>query len=320
MTSSCHLRVFAGPLCAFLLLIMVCGLTPWPADAIKRTKEKNHHIPAALLRWPENGSEHAVLVDKSLQKVFVYEKEDPIQPAKVYDCSTGEIDGPKSKMNDRKTPEGIYFFTNSYVKKYLSPIYGVRAFPIDYPNPIDRKEGREGYGIWFHGTNKPLKPRDSNGCIVLDNHDIDDLAAYIKLQDTPVIISERIEKVPFENLQKERKEIEEIIESWRTAWQSKNIESYMSFYHREFTSGNKDWPHWKGFQIRFAKKYKKFRVDIENLRIMRNDGALVVTFRQRYRTASLNSDGIKRLYFIRNSNEWKIIGELFEGSNRKHTI
>ncbi|MBW1799524.1 MAG: L,D-transpeptidase [Deltaproteobacteria bacterium] len=315
-TSSCRLPISAGPFFYFFIFIFFFGLTHGRVDALKGTKEKNHHVPAALLKWPENGSEHAVLVDKSLQKVFVYEKEHPIQPLKVYDCSTGENDGPKLKRNDKKTPEGIYFFTNSYVKKDLSPIYGLRAFPIDYPNPIDKKEGREGYGIWFHGTNKPLKPKDSNGCIALNNHDIDDLAAYIKLRDTPVIISNRIEKVPLENLQKEKKEVEKIIERWRRSWQSKNIHQYLSFYHRKFTAGNKDLKDWKQYKSRLAKKYKKIRVDIDNLRIMKNDGTLLVSFRQHYRAASLNSNGFKRLYFMRNSNEWKIIGELFEGSTK----
>ena len=94
-------------------------------------------VPACILVWPEDGADHAILVDKSLQKIFVYSREDLSRPVRTFNCSTGENDGPKDKVNDRRTPEGIYFFTGAYAQKDLAPIYGTKAFPIDYPNPMD---------------------------------------------------------------------------------------------------------------------------------------------------------------------------------------
>ena len=77
-------------------------------------------LPGSLLKWSSHGADYAVLVDKSAQKVFVYHREDVSRPVKVYKCSTGENSGPKSRRNDRKTPEGVYFYTKSYVKRELS--------------------------------------------------------------------------------------------------------------------------------------------------------------------------------------------------------
>ena len=301
-----------------LTIIIALFSVPALPGRVKKpiTPLKPKLVPASILRWSENNSPYAVLVDKSDQKVFLYHRDNLFSPAKIYRCSTGENEGPKSKQNDRKTPEGIYFFIRSYVKKNLSPIYGARAFPLDYPNPMDKKEGKEGYGIWFHGTNKPLKPRDTNGCIVLDNHNIDQLANYIKLHDTPVIISSRIDMVRPEKLKKEKKSLEKIIEDWRRAWERKEIDKYMSFYSRRFTAQGKDWEMWKRYKSRLANQYKKIRVEINNLQLLRNDHLILARFNQRYKTEVFSSEGEKRLFIQKNSNEWKIVGEVFEGADK----
>ncbi|MFH1490864.1 MAG: L,D-transpeptidase, partial [Pseudomonadota bacterium] len=187
-------RPFGSKAWFFFPALALISLVFWitPSSVTPAQKPKTPLVPGPLLKWPEKGSDYAVLVDKGAQKVWVYHRDDPYRPVKSYTVSTGENDGPKSRQNDRKTPEGIYFFTNAYVERELAPIYGPRAFPLDYPNPVDSIEGKKGYGIWFHGLNKPLKPKDTNGCIALENRDINELADYITLHDTPVVISSRI--------------------------------------------------------------------------------------------------------------------------------
>ena len=125
----------------------------------------------------------------------------------------------------------------------------MRAFPIAYPNSLDNRAGRNGYGIWFHGLIKPLKPQDTNGCIALDNRNIDELASYIKLNETPTIITSKIEWVAPKNLKKEKEELENIIETWRRSWERKEIDRYISLYSSRFTSGGKNWRQWKNYKI-----------------------------------------------------------------------
>jgi len=290
------------------------------AGAADHAPERASLVPAPFLKWPEKGSDHAVLVDKSQQKVFIYRKDSPSAPVKTYSCSTGENDGKKSRQNDRKTPEGIYFFVNVFDQKDLAPIYGTRAFPLDYPNPVDRREGRDGYGIWFHGLNKPLKPRDTNGCVALENNDIDDLSSYIKLNDTPVVISSKAELIEPERLKREREELEKLIEGWRKAWEGKQVDKYMSFYSPQFTSGKKDWKAWKEYKARLARQYKEIRVNLENLGLFRNDGTAMAVFNQQYTTSAFDSKGIKRLFLQQNSSQWKIIGEYFDTPEERPVI
>jgi murein L,D-transpeptidase YafK len=278
-------------------------------------------VPAPIVNWPENGSDYIVMVDKSAQKIFLYHRNDPFVPHKIYRCSTGENEGPKTKKNDRKTPEGIYFFTKSFVDRELSSIYGVRAFPIDYPNVIDKKKGKKGYGIWFHGTNEPLKPRDTNGCIVLDNQSIDQLATFIKLHETPIIISPKMKMIGSEKLEKDRKELEKLVEDWKSAWETKEIDRYMSFYSpRLFSAGGKNWNQWKRHKTWLARRYRQIQVEVEDLLLLKHDSMVLARFQQRYSTAGFSSQGEKRLYLEQNSNQWKIVAEVFDKSYIKRIV
>jgi murein L,D-transpeptidase YafK len=268
-------------------------------------------VPAGLLKWPEKGSEYAIIVDKSSQKVFVYRRDKPFEPVRTFNCSTGENEGPKSTKGDRKTPEGIYFFTHTIDKKDLAPIYGTLALPLNYPNFVDKTEGRGGYGIWFHGTNKPLKPHDTNGCIALENGDIDELASYITLNDTPALITSTMEMADPEKVKEEAQAFTDLIERWRIAWEEKDIDAYSSFYSSRFSSAGKDWDDWREYKRRLAEKYSSIDVDIENLRILKNGGLVVATFRQKYGAGGFHSVGDKTLFLQQNSREWKIVGETF---------
>lgn len=302
-----------------LLLIILWAALPTAGSASQKV-DNDGLVPAPFLKWPEKGSDHAVLVDKSQQKVFIYKKDAPTGPVKAYACSTGENDGKKSRQNDRKTPEGIYFFVNVFEQKDLAPIYGTRAFPLDYPNPVDRREGRDGYGIWFHGLNKPLKPRDTNGCVALANQDIEDLSSYIRLNDTPVVISSKAEFIEPERLNREREELEKLIEEWRKAWEGKQVERYMSYYSPQFTSGKKNWKEWKEYKTRLARQYREIRVQLDNLGLFRNDGTAMAIFNQQYSTSAFDSKGIKRLFLQQNSSQWKIVGEYFDTPEERPVI
>ena len=283
------------------------------------TKPTTDKVPAPLLKWPEKGSEYAILVDKSLQKVFVYHKDNPYQPHRTYTCSTGENQGPKLRENDRKTPEGVYFFVMAIDKKDFLPICGSRAYALDYPNVLDRKEGKNGHGIWFHGLNKPLKPRDTNGCVALVIPYIDDLAHFICIDDTPVIVSETIEMVAPSQMEKERDEVVRIIETWRMSWEKKDVDKYMSLYSPDFTSSGKNWQQWKEHKARLAKQYNKIKVDVQNLRILQNDGLVLASFIQKYSNEYFSSSGMKTLY-LKHGSRLRIVGEYFEGSELKPSI
>lgn len=299
----------------FFILIIFFAVNHTFADRVSQSINVKKEIPASLLGW-NSGSEYAVLVDKSKHKVMVYKRDDLYNPYRVYDCSTGENNGPKQKKNDKKTPEGIYFFTQKHDGASYGPIYGAKVLPLDYPNIIDERDGKGGYGIWFHGTNREIKPNDTKGCVALNNKDIEELADIVTLFDTPVIIGETIEFVPGEKIMDQKREIENIVESWRSAWAGKEIDKYMSFYSKKFKSGSKGWEAWSDYKKQLAKQYKKIDVEVNDLNLFSYNGVIVAAFEQRYRTSGFDSVGHKKLYLTQNSKDWKIIAETFDQKAR----
>ncbi|MBW1763979.1 MAG: L,D-transpeptidase [Deltaproteobacteria bacterium] len=276
-------------------------------------------VPNSLLRWPGSASDYAILVNKADQEVLLYRLDNLTSPEKAYPCSTGESEGPKFLQDDRKTPEGIYFFTDAFEDKYLAPIYGAWAFPLNYPNFIDKKEGRNGYGIWFHGTNKELTPRDSNGCIAMNNKDIDELSNLISLFDTPVIISSEFGMVMPDRLEQQARALEDLIEGWRSSWEDKEIENYISYYHSRFTNGIGDLKAYKSYKASLAKRYNRISVGLCNLKLLSSKDMALAKFDQNYRTSVFESKGVKTLYFQEEDSQWKIIGELFEEGEIKRS-
>lgn len=134
---------------------------------------------------------HLILVEKAIQKLHLYRYDGSYQHIKTYSCGTGERKGQKQVENDEKTPEGIYFNTKIYRDREVT-VFGDRAFELNYPNAFDDIAGNGGHGIYIHGSNRKVTPYSTNGCIALDNHDLEDLDNRIEFDKTPVIIGERL--------------------------------------------------------------------------------------------------------------------------------
>lgn len=269
-------------------------------------------VPDSLLRFPSQNPQYALLVEKSSQRAFLYKACTVGHPIRVYPCSTGENKGPKSKRDDKKTPEGVYFVTNSFKKRDLPAIYGDRALPIDYPNQRDRKLGRKGYGIWIHGTNETLEPNDTNGCIVFRNEDIRELSGYMSERSTPIIVTQKINFIEKAELQKDGEALEQFIMAWLEAWREGHIDFYTSLYSQDFTAQGKNWDQWRAHKRRLAEIYHGIDIAANNLFIARENGVVLAKFDQVYKNNRFLSIGEKRLYLQKKNPEWKITGEFFK--------
>jgi hypothetical protein len=155
---------------------------------------------------------HLILVEKAIQKLFLYRYDGQYHLLKSYTCSTGEKNGKKREEKDEKTPEGIYFNVSVYRDSKIT-IFGDRAFGLNYPDVFDDISGNTGSGIFIHGSNRNIKPFSTNGCIVLSNVDLADLDKRTQLKKTPVIIGEHL---PF-RLSPASNEISELIPFFKQA-------------------------------------------------------------------------------------------------------
>ena len=172
----------------FILCLMLLGglLAPSPGGATEPGSidgDLTFHYYAAGDEPPGQ----VLIVEKALQRLTLFTLADGLKPILSLPCATGENHGTKYLSGDRRTPEGVYFITEVFADTKIT-IFGSRAYRLDYPNIFDRHAGRGGDGIFIHGTNKELTPYSTNGCITLDNLDLDQLAPYLEVRNLPVLV------------------------------------------------------------------------------------------------------------------------------------
>ena len=274
-------------------------------------------LPANLLISPRAEPHHVILVEKASQRLFVYEFAGDYNLVATFKCATGESPGDKQVSGDQKTPEGVYFFTRAAGERYLTPTYGARAFPMNYPNLLDLKKNKGGNNIWVHGTNEELKERSTNGCIVLANKDVLELENYIKLWDTPIIIEQELKYEERDNLLRQGQLLLDRVEGWSQAWSQKDLDRYLSYYASAFSWKNLDLQGWRNRKAWLNQRYKIISVQFSDIRFFRQGKTVLATAEEIYRSDRFASAGLKHLYLVQNSEEWRILAEKWRKSRRQ---
>jgi len=299
-------------------------------DAEKRMEDFRDEARVRLLRVQEQPSvsqapkflwkldaqqRHAIVVDTSKATLYLYENVDgePRYVANYY-ISSGKKGSEKSSEGDQRTPLGVYYVKNSLPKNKLTDFYGSGAFPLSYPNEWDRKQGRDGHGIWLHGTPSDTysrPPRASNGCVVLSNEDLDSLGKVLQAGVTPVIITNQMDWSN-EQDQAERAELLQAIEQWRTDWASLNTDAYLTHYAHDFSSNGANFSAWSQQKklVNSGKTWVKVNLSNFSIFIYPNEpNMVVVNFDQDYASSNLSDRMKKRQYWIKRDNRWQIVYE-----------
>lgn len=280
-----------------------------------REPHRPDRVPGYLLQLlPEQ--KYAIVVDTGRSRLYLFHNEGG-QPryAGDYYISTGKGGAIKLRAGDQKTPVGVYHVTASLPRKKLSDFYGNGAFPINYPNEWDRRQGRNGHGIWLHGTPSDTfsrPPRSSDGCVVLSNSDLDALAAHLQIGLTPVIISEEVQWLSVEEWKTERRSFLQALDTWRADWESLDTDRYLGHYSPGFAANGRDREAWGRHkrQVNGAKSWVK--VGVSGVSLFRTPGkedVVVVTFSQDYRSSNLSNVMKKRQYWLREGARWRIVYE-----------
>lgn len=271
-------------------------------------------VPSSLISL-DNGDEqaYAIVVSKSDQRVRVYEQRDGLRLKHQFSCSTGEVPGKKERSGDRKTPEGVYFFTKSFEKRELSPVYGNGAFVLDYPNLLDVQLGRGGNNIWLHGSNKPIKDRDSNGCVVTDNDAFETLARYIDLNRTPVIIKEEIEMVPAERQFEQKESLTRFLKEWATALEDGSFQEYTACYNSPPEDADALWREWEQIRRSWQDAQVPFDISIRNLTLVRGNPCITALFDQIVELDGKTiTAGRKKLFLEGDGKGWRIVADGYQ--------
>ena len=272
-------------------------------------------VPRYLVQLQPD-QKYAIVVDTSKSTLYVFENQNgSARYLADYYISSGKSGVDKLREGDKKTPLGVYHVTSSMPKEKLADLYGVGAFPINYPNEWDRREGRGGSGIWLHGTPSDTfsrPPQASDGCVVLTNRDLEAIRQRVQIGLTPVIISSNVEWVQPQAVTGLRQELSAMVEQWRRDWEGLNTDKYLTHYSQSFNAGGQDY---KAFaqqkkQVNGGKQWVKVKLEKVSMFLYPGKERLaVVTFDQDYTSSNLANKMRKRQYWIKEGSGWKIVHE-----------
>ena len=287
-------------------------------EAIARLQRVQQQQPIAVPKylWQLSPKQrYAVVVDTSLSTLYLYENVggEPRYVADFY-ISVGKKGADKLTEGDQKTPLGVYFVNQHLTKKQLTDFYGSGAYPISYPNEWDKRQGRNGHGIWLHGTPSDTysrPPLASNGCVVLANDDLVHLGKHVQVGVTPVIITRNMAWSDDADRQ-DRSELLHAIEQWRNDWSRRDTERYLSHYSQDFSTGSMDLAAFAQ-QKRLVNSGKTWiKVGVSNLSVFpypSQPDLVVVNFDQDYDSNNLSNRMHKRQYWMKRDGRWQIVYE-----------
>jgi murein L,D-transpeptidase YafK len=263
-----------------------------------------------------------ITVDKKNLKAHLSTLPAPSETSKVlktFSIAIGKEEGDKFRQGDNKTPEGIYFPGEVIDTQKIDPgKYGQRAIPLNFPNMMDDKEGKTGYGIWLHGAgddNRIANRQVTEGCVAFYNKDILELSRWVLPPHSLVVITEDKDQV---NLKEDLVQVEERTKAWVQAWQNRDLDQYIGFYKGNFTSQGKDKKAYGQYKKRIFQSYQKMVVKMTDLRVVTHPKYAVAIMAQDFSgDRRFISKGRKILYWQKNPNSktWVIAGEDFSPRN-----
>lgn len=267
--------------------------------------------------WQLNQEQqHVIVVDTSKSRLYVYRNVDgrPQYVADYY-ATLGKNGSGKSIEGDKRTPLGVYFASSKITRK-LPDFYGDGAYPLNYPNEWDKHQGKNGHGIWLHGTptdtySRP--PLASDGCVVIANQDLQSLAPILSNGKTPVIIANNLQWLQGDASPGEKDRLSEALENWRQDWQAQDTDSYLAHYSKNFFSPQADLAQWSKEKRYIQARKSKVAIRLSNISMFRypdkNLQMAVVNFEQDYKSDTLDSSIRKRQYWVLEDQRWKIMYE-----------
>ncbi|GAB3776519.1 hypothetical protein GCM10028796_54110 [Ramlibacter monticola] len=271
-------------------------------------------IPAQFLQLSAQ-NKHAIAIDASRSRLYLFQNE-PTGPRLVADyyVSVGKLGMEKDTEGDLRTPLGVYYITSSLDPKSLKDFYGAGALPINYPNPYDARRGKTGRGIWLHGTPPEQfarAPKATDGCVVLANPDLERIIRTVEVRTTPVVIASSLRWVAPASAQADARHFQQVLQSWRDAKASGDINRVLSFYTPDFAINGKTLEESQPLLKVELGRLRGKRVELKEVSVLRwTDSAdtMVVTFGEV--PLGTRTGVTKRQYWMRQGPQWKIF---FEG-------
>jgi murein L,D-transpeptidase YafK len=273
-------------------------------------------VPRAVLQLRPD-QRKVLVVDARRSRLYVYEnRQGELHFQRDFYISQGKLGVNKEKEGDQKTPLGVYYITGRLAGYRLPDLYGVGALPISYPNEWDKLHGRDGSGIWLHGTparNYSRPPLSSDGCVVLTNPDLREVYGAIEVGKTPVVIANDADFVPRKQVVEERAQAQAMVEGWRAALADPDPQRLRAQYSARFrTEQGEGLDDWVARQHKLTEALVKPSMALRSLSLFRypgRDEVVVATFTVDAVAGLKRVSTRKRQYWAREGGAWKVMSE-----------
>jgi murein L,D-transpeptidase YafK len=185
----------------------------------------------------------------------------------------------------------------------------------NFPNPIDKIKGKTGSGIWIHGKGRDPGPRETKGCVALGNKDLAQLTQQIQY-GMPVIIANSLSWTDRLLDARAPSELVSKVTTWARAWENKD-QKFFEFYDPEkFSRSGESFRTFKEHKQQLFTSQNWLHVRISDMRVVAGPDYWVTYFNQYYRTPSITTEGVKRLYWQQDEKGvMRIVGNEWENAN-----
>lgn len=244
-------------------------------------------------------------VDKKRHTFNFYEKNEPVNLRYTYPCVTGQLAGDKQQVNDRRTPEGVYFVEYKIANGLDFREYGGIAYTLNYPNPVDRLRGKTGYGIWIHSKGFDLVP--TRGCVAINLKNIEEIGPRL-LPGTPVVVAEELQSISGAD-NDELAELKNLMEEWSQAWENRS-QKYFDYYDPEaYSRATENFSTFRKNKERLFGMLSFIKIYNRKIHALAGPGYWVTWSEQLYKASNLSTEGVRRLYWQKDkTGKFRIVG------------
>jgi hypothetical protein len=101
------------------------------------------------------------------------------------------------------------------------------------------------------------------------------------------------------------------LKKWARAWENQDLESYFSFYSKNFTGlKNSHWD-WKISRQLAFKNNKNILINLKNIQIFKKNDVAKTSFIQTFKSDKYSDIGIKEFFWVKYESDWRITSELW---------
>ncbi len=158
-----------------------------------------------------------------------------------------------------------------------------------------------------------MSNRDSNGCIALENGNIDQLSALVSIKRTPILIVQEIKYSNPEHVQSQKEIIFRVLNKWKQALVGGNYHDYLKAYSEMYVPDISWWTIWEQFRNELKKtQNRSVSTQISNVTAIRTGSTVTLLFDFSIAIENeVRSVGTKKMRFLKEKSGYKIVWDAY---------